>query len=191
MLDRLLRMPHESAPSRPWLIFDVRQKSKELMVHIRFILVVCLVGVAGSHNTASVAASGADDSRSQSEVRAAGREWDGYFNSGDVVKLAALYAEECLSMPPNSPTVSGRKAVQAEFESFFATNVARHETMVDQIIERGDLAIEVARYRLTFRPRAGGAQVVESGRHFEIRRKIDGQWKIVLEIWNSDMPLSK
>ena len=127
----------------------------------------------------------------QKEIREAGREWDGLFNSGDSTKLSALYAENAISMPPNSPTVSGRKALEAEFASFFAANVARHETMVDQILEQGDLAIEVARYRLTFKPRAGGPEVVETGRHVEIRQRFDGQWRIVLEIWNSDMPASK
>lgn len=127
----------------------------------------------------------------QEELRQASADWDRLFNLGDAEKLAALYAEDTISMPPNSPTVQGRRAMQADFESFFASNVARHETMADRIFNQGDLAIEAARYRMTYRPRAGGAEVVESGRHTECRRKIDGKWLIVLEIWNSDTPSAK
>ena len=170
----------------------VRQEPKVFMNPSRLILAIaCTAFVIGCQSPNALLVRGPADSPSQIEVRAVGREWDRLFNSGDAAKLASLYAEEAVSMPPNSATVSGRKAIQAEFESFFASNLARHETMVDQILERGDLTIEVARYRLTFRPRAGGTEVVETGRHIEIRRKIEGQWKIELEIWNSDMPLPK
>jgi hypothetical protein len=50
----------------------------------------------------------------------------------------------------------------------------------------GHLAIEAAHYRLTSKPRAGGRECVESGRHLECRRRIDGRWQFVLEIRNSD-----
>lgn len=127
----------------------------------------------------------------EEELRQASTEWDRLFNIGDAAKLASLYAENAISMPPGNPTVQGRSALQADFESFFASNFARHETMVDMILQEGDLAIEVARYRLTYKPRGGGNEVVESGRHAECRRKIDGKWLIVLEIWNSDTPSPK
>jgi len=125
------------------------------------------------------------------ELRQASVEWDRVFNAHDTTTLAGFYAEDAISMPPNSPTVRGRKAIRAEFESFFAANVARHETFVDEFLNDGDLAIEAAHYRLTSKPRAGGAETVETGRHLECRRKINGQWKIVLEIWNLDTPTAK
>jgi uncharacterized protein (TIGR02246 family) len=130
-------------------------------------------------------------SQQEEELRQASTEWDRSFNSGDAAKLASLYAELAISMPPNNPTLQGRKALQADFESFFAANIARHQTTVDKIEMDRDLAIEAAHYRLSYRPRAGGAEVVESGRHLECRRKIDGQWRIVLEIWNSETPPPK
>jgi uncharacterized protein (TIGR02246 family) len=125
------------------------------------------------------------------ELRQATAEWDRLFNTADAANLALLYAADAISMPPNSSTLKGRRAIQAEFESFFASNVARHETIVDEMLKEGNLAIEVARYRLTYSPRAGGTEVVESGRHLECRRKVDGEWKIVVEIWNTDTPVAK
>ena len=94
-------------------------------------------------------------------------------------------------MPPNAPTMRGRQALQADFKSFFEANIARHETMVDEMVIEGSLAIERAHYRLSYRPRAGGTEVIETGRHLECRKKIDGKWQIVLEIWNSDTPPPK
>ncbi len=131
------------------------------------------------------------DAPGHKELLQASGDWDKLYNAGDGARLALLYAEDAISMPPNSPTVRGRKAIQAECEGFFAGNVARHETIVDQFITEGDLSMETARYRLTYKPRAGGAETVETGRHLECRRKINGAWRIVVEIWNTDTPASK
>jgi ketosteroid isomerase-like protein len=126
----------------------------------------------------------------QNELRQASAEWDRLFNAADASKLGLLYAEDAISMPPNNPTIRGRQAIQADFESLFASNVARHETKLDEILMEGNLAIEVAHYRLTYKPRSGGPEIVESGKHLECRGKIDGQWKIMVEIWNLDTPTS-
>jgi ketosteroid isomerase-like protein len=128
--------------------------------------------------------------RSEADARAhlgkADEEWDRLFNAGDARGLAALYAEDVVSMPPNLPTISGRAALQKDFETFFSENSARHQTIIDQIIVEGDMAIERGRYKMTFKPKAGGAEVSETGRHVEIRRRINGEWKIFLEIWNTE-----
>ena len=149
--------------------------------------VVCLMLIIGCQSPSQSHKPGP----SQEELRQTSQEWDRLFNIGDAVKIASLYADDVVSMPPNSPTLTGRGALRTDFETFFAKNMARHETMVDKIVMEGDLAIEVARYRLTYRPRVGGAEIVETGRHMETRRKIDGRWRIILEIWNSDSPAPK
>lgn len=167
---------------------------------LRWATIACSLLMAGCQNTdspgkpdkAQVEIEQSEASaKAQEELKQASQEWDRLYNSGDVDNLVALYAEDTVSMPPGAPTISGREALQADFKGFFSKNVARHETMVDKVLIEGDLALEVARYKLTFKPREGGAEVVETGRHMETRRKIDGQWKIILEIWNSDSPAPK
>jgi uncharacterized protein (TIGR02246 family) len=155
-------------------------------------LAVCLLLVVGCQSaTKSRTHERPRAPQQEEELRQASAEWDKLYNAGNAANLAALYDENTISMPPNSPTLQGRKALQADFESFFAGNIARHQTVVDKIVMDRDLAIEAAHYRLTFRPRAGGAEMIESGRHLECRRFIDGKWRIVLEIWNSETPLPK
>jgi uncharacterized protein (TIGR02246 family) len=156
-----------------------------------FLLAASLLLLAGCQSVSDSRPRRELDAPQREELRQVSAEWDRLFNTADTAKLASLYAEDAVSMPPNSPTVQGRKAIQAEFEAFFASNAAHHETIVDQFLKEGDLAIEVARYRMTYKPRAGGTEVVETGRHLECRRRIDGQWKIVMEIWNFDTPASK
>ena len=120
------------------------------------------------------------------DLHGAGAEWDRRFNAGDSAGLSELYAKDMVSMPPGAPTVLGRDAMRRDFQTFMSANTARHETKTDQILREGDLAIERAHYVLTYKPKAGGAEVSETGRHVEVRKKFDDQWQIIWEIWNTD-----
>jgi ketosteroid isomerase-like protein len=162
---------------------------KIIQVQVLAVSLVLLAGCQGG--THSHAGKPPEAFSQEDELRQASVEWDGLYNSGEITKLVTLYAEDAISMPPNAPTIRGRQALQTDFRSFLEANTARHETMVAGIVREGNLAIERARYRLTYKPREGGAEVVETGRHLECRRKMDGKWLIVLEIWNSDTPPSK
>ena len=126
-----------------------------------------------------------------SYLRTAPEEWDRLFNLQDAAKLAALYAEDATSMPLNTPTRHGRKAIQTDFEQFFAQYTGRHETFVDEILTHEDWAIERARYSLTSTPKPSGPQIKETGRHVICRRKLNGSWVIAWELWNTDTPAPK
>ncbi|OGC78482.1 MAG: hypothetical protein A2Z27_02730 [candidate division Zixibacteria bacterium RBG_16_50_21] len=154
-----------------------------------FILLIPLILFLG------ISCGGKKDSTSEKEAAAdqeylnkAGAEWDSLFNSGEVASLAALYAEDVISMPFNAPTIYGRKALQADFENFLTNNSAEHKTSVDEILREDDWAIERAHYILTYTYKTKGNVTIETGRHVVCRKKINGQWQIAWEIWNTDKP---
>jgi uncharacterized protein (TIGR02246 family) len=122
------------------------------------------------------------------DLHSAGAEWDRLFNSRDAAGLAALYAEDVISMPFNAPTIHGRQGLQADFEKFFSQYTGRHETIVEEILATADWGIERARYVLTYSPLLGGREVKETGRHVVCRKKRNGRWQIAWELWNTDTP---
>ena len=124
-------------------------------------------------------------------LKNAGAQWDKLFDARDAKNLAALYAEDAISMPYNYHTVRGRKAIQTELEKFFEQNDARHETFIEEILTKDDWAVERSRYITTYTPKNINNRIVETGRHVICRKKIDGKWQIVWEIWNSDQPLPR
>lgn len=124
-------------------------------------------------------------------LRAVPEDWDRAFNANDAAKVAALYADETIYMPENAPTLRGRSAVQADFERYFAQFSARHETFVDEILTHQDWAIERGRFTTTFTPKPSGPQRKQSGRQVVCRRKVNGSWLIVWEIWNTDGPAAR
>ena len=153
-----------------------------------FALAVALValfgGVAGCRASESTEVPEAPNSV---YLKQAGIEWDTLFNARQGAQLAALYAEDAVSMPFNRPNLIGRQALQADFEKFFGDNEqVRHETFVDEVLVTAEWGIERARYTLAYTPKEGGKTVVETGRHVVCRKLIDGRWQIVWEIFNTD-----
>ena len=115
--------------------------------------------------------------------------WDELFDTHDAAALAAEYSVDVISMPFNARTVTGRDAVQEEFERFFTLNPgATHRTDVEELLEGDGWVIERAAYTLTFTPAGRTELVVETGRHVLCRRIEDGKWRIVWELWNTDQP---
>lgn len=162
--------------------------------HLIFFLVLfALVGVlcASCQQDEAAKASKEGAAVDNQYLKSAGAEWDKLFNAGDISSLAALYAEDAMSMPFNAPTVRGRQAIQTELRNFLAQNTAKHETFIEDVLVSGDWAIERARYTMTYTPKSTAPQIIETGRHVMGRKKIDGRWQIAWEIWNSDQPLPK
>lgn len=124
----------------------------------------------------------------EAAVRAASAAWDDAHNAGDAGRLATLYTEDAVSMPPNRPAIEGRPAIAADFQGFFAGARADHRTEFVSVVVAEDWAIERGRYRLTTVTKETGAVAEETGKHVVIRRRVEGAWKIHWEIWNADTP---
>lgn len=113
--------------------------------------------------------------------------WDRLFGERDAARLVELYAEDAISMPFDAPTIQGRKALQADFEKFFAANEGtRHETRVAEVLTGPGWAVERAEYTLTYTPKGTGRESVETGRHVVCRKEVAGRWLIAWELWNRD-----
>jgi ketosteroid isomerase-like protein len=148
----------------------------------RLLVLVLMAGLGACRETSGNAPDPAAASR-------AAAEWDELFNAHRTSDLANLYATDADSMPYNTPTVHGRAAIRAMFESFNHDNDdARHETTVDELVLTPDRSIERGHYRMTYTPKASHQAVVETGRHVMERRWIDGRWQIVWEVFNTDKP---
>ena len=89
-------------------------------------------------------------------------------------------------MPFNRPALEGRPAIEADFRQFFESFTAVHHTTVEALEISGDMAVERGRYRLTVTPRARGIPAHETGKHVVVRKRVNGQWMILWEIWNTD-----
>jgi ketosteroid isomerase-like protein len=105
------------------------------------------------------------------------------FSKGDAAGIAAMYADGAKVMPPQSPVVQGRQPIQALWQGLIDTG-AKISLSTTDVESRGDLAVEVGTYKLTFRDGK-----VDSGKFIVVWKQEKGQWKLLADIWNSDLPI--
>jgi ketosteroid isomerase-like protein len=110
----------------------------------------------------------------------------------DVDTIAALYASDALVLPPNSETKEGAAGVReflAAFSSIPGLQV-RAETPTVVVSKGGDLGYTLANLEITV-DGADGEPVTAQERDFHLwKKQADGSWKVVIDIWNSPVPLS-
>ncbi|MGH7983124.1 MAG: YybH family protein, partial [Candidatus Udaeobacter sp.] len=58
-----------------------------------------------------------------------------------------------------------------------------------EVARSGDLAYTTGTYELTMND-ASGKPINDRGKYVEVwKKQADGKWKVVADIWNSDLPL--
>ena len=107
------------------------------------------------------------------------------YNAGDAAGVAALYAEDATVMPPNAEPAVGREAIEAtmraELDAAPGFSLALETTSLEVT---GDVAVELGRYVVTD-PEGGHA---DHGSFIAYWKRVDGEWKMAADIWNSSMP---
>ncbi len=129
-----------------------------------------------------------DDAAAETAIRSATDHWVASFNGGDVNGVLSHYAEDSVVMVPGTPAVRGfvaiREVVARDVASAQASRVRFVKGSVDDVAVWGD----VASHWGTFAVRDESNATVDTGKYCETWRRVNGQWRIVRDIWNSDTP---
>ena len=65
-------------------------------------------------------------------LRALIRQFDADFKAGNLDGVIALYADDAVQMPPNSPIVIGKDSLRSGYEGFLEANTAEHTPPTDR-----------------------------------------------------------
>jgi len=126
----------------------------------------------------------ADSSEMRAAIEAANDVFMATFNRGDAAGLAALYTEDGQFMPPNAGFMTGREAVQGFWQAVMDMGVKKAAIITGEVEGFGDTAIEVSRFQLF----GEGEQQLDQGKFIVIWKKVDGQWRLHHDIFNSSNP---
>ena len=107
---------------------------------------------------------------------------------GDADAAGDLYTEDARVLPADAPMAEGKAGARA----FWAGAIqqlglrrAQLETM--EVEASGDLAYEIGRFTLTIQP-PGAQSVTARGKYVVVWKHVGDEWKLHVDIWNSDAP---
>jgi uncharacterized protein (TIGR02246 family) len=150
----------------------------------RIFLVLVMMIVAVSLSPGQTKGNKTSGSNIRNAIEAANKSFVEALSKGDAAKIADMYAEGARVLPPNGPMVQGRQNTQEFWQSII--NMGAKLTLSTSDVEaQGDVAYEVGTYEMIF---PGNKR--DAGKYVVVWRREKGAWKLAVDIWNSNMPVS-
>ena len=152
-----------------------------------FLMICALLALASACQPAE-----APDTRSADEatLRKLDDEWSKAAGARDVAKTVSYYSDDALLLPPNSPALSTKDAIQGMWKAMFsAPGFAGGwtPTRVD-VARSGDLAYVTGTYAISENDASGKPQT-DNGKYLEVwKKQADGNWKCVADMFSSNAP---
>jgi len=127
-------------------------------------------------------------------IDGADASWARLTATGHADRLADLYHANGVMLPPNMPPVHGRDAIRGFMTTMNSMSSPPPVLTVraESVWAQGPLALELGRWNFAWpaaakRPR--GAPAVDSGKYMVRWMNENGRWRMVQDIWNSDVAL--
>ncbi len=128
-----------------------------------------------------------DNLKVRNEITSANEAFMYAFNQGDASGLAALYTENGQILPPNSEFVTGKEAIQSYWQAMMDMGIKEVDLEIVEVEGHGNTAIEVSKCTL----KGEEGQILDKGKYIVVWKKVNGQWKLHRDIFNSSTPMQK
>ena len=110
------------------------------------------------------------------------------WNAADLEGVLAEFAQDLVIMSPEEPALLGKETLRNALEGLLEQNTIVWNFTIEDIQISGDLAfVRGESTGSTTEKESGETEEEESKGVFILQRESDGTWKIVLEIWNSNV----
>ena len=123
-------------------------------------------------------------------IKAMATAWGQAQTAGDAATLSDQYADDAVRLDPNAPMKMGKEAIHSALRAYFGQYRDEAVDVAEDVRVIGDLAFARGTYKGKSTPKVPGAAVIEDkGKWVDVyQRQPDGSWKMIVDIWNSDMP---
>ena len=107
------------------------------------------------------------------------------FNAKNATRLARLYCDDAVLMPPGESLITGRAAIRSWFKKAFA-RLGRIQMVPKEARSLRDEAFQVGTFQM--RPGLKSSAPI-AGKYVLLLRRTKGRWLIQYDIWNlSNLP---
>jgi len=107
------------------------------------------------------------------------------YNAKDATKVALLFTDGGVVMPPNASTVRGTENVRIHYQKRFDQGASDLSLEPQTVMGSGSLAFASGDYRLNMAPPGGPAQR-DRGKFIFILRELNGRWRLDHLMFSSD-----
>jgi len=114
--------------------------------------------------------------------------WMDHYNAGDADAVANLYAEDALLLAPGMKAITGRAAIKEFLASDIPTSKGAGLTFKNGEATGVGVAGDTGWVSGTFTVMNASGAAVDSGKFLTVYRRVNGGWKTIRDIWNSDAP---
>jgi ketosteroid isomerase-like protein len=128
-----------------------------------------------------------DNKANEQAVRDADAEWSKVAGAKDLDKTVSYYADDAVVLPPNQPMVTSKDGIRNLWKGFLdsLTDISWKTTRVETS-NSGNMGYLIGTYAMTMKD---GTK--DTGKYCEVwKKRADGKWKVVADMFSSDLPLS-
>lgn len=121
-------------------------------------------------------------------IRELDAKWVAAVAAKDVDAIARIYTVDGMFLAPNAPLVEGRKGIAEAWAGLLGLpgiSFTFEPTRIE-VSASADLASDVGTYSLAFD--ADGGRVEDQGKYVLVWKKVNGAWKVLADIFNSNLP---
>ncbi len=140
----------------------------------------------------------ADVATEERVIRDLDKKWVQAVTARDTTAIANVYAEDADLLAPGAPRASGRAAIRQAWVGFLKTPklVLTFEPAKITMASSADIAYETGSYHLGYDVAPKGKRVKgkavksrrveDTGKYVVAWKKVNGEWKVQYDIFNSD-----
>jgi len=116
-------------------------------------------------------------------IEAANSQFSAAAAKGDGAALAAMYSPDGQVMPAGSDPIRGAEAIQKFWQGALDSGIAAVGLKTIEVFGHGPTATEVGEYELS--DKAG--KVLDHGKYIVIWRHVDGKWKLLRDMFSTNV----
>ena len=106
------------------------------------------------------------------------------FVTGDSTSMISHFTADAKLFPPNSGTVTGRDAIAKVVKQYLTYGIKEFKDETTNLYGAGDTVVEEGNLFMG----DGKGNTLENGKYISVWKKIDGDWKVSSDIWNTSLP---
>ncbi len=157
--------------------------------HARWILGILLTAAVGGCAGTPPPPPAVDQTAIGAAIDSITTAFFGAVTARETTLVVNFYADDAHLLPANAARADGKDAIRQVWVGFLSTpglqmTVTPNTKLVS---EAGDMVVDLGSYVMNWQD-AKGQPTSETGKYVTVFKKVNGEWKIVVDTYNSDMP---